>query len=80
MRAEALSFIRSANMEQVSVKSTPVGFKATPIIVITVGNEGEQPDDHVDFVTEVYDELKDVLKVPFIVCSDAIHVHFMDEY
>jgi len=70
-----VGIIVGGNLEDVGIVSDSGQKRSlSPILIVTVGKRDETPEEHVEYIEEIYDELNSVLGVPFIVCSAAIDV------
>ena len=62
----------TGNMDKLDIEKIPGGnFKMTPFLIICVGDH-EGNDNGLDYLDSVYAEVKDKLKVPFMVCSSLV--------
>lgn len=79
---EESDFIYTMNLEQIQMKQDPTGWKMTPILEVRCGttstdDAGNIADDGSDYITEIYNALKDKIKVPCIIHSSMIDINIL---
>jgi hypothetical protein len=75
------SIIRGGHLDGI-IKSKGPGGKdvITPFMIFTIGGEGDDTDDLLDIVDNVYQYLNSKLKVPFLVVPKDVTVDVIGEW
>jgi len=72
---QEVGIIMGGNLDDVKIEKDNAQKRSfSPILIVTVGKREESPEEHVEYVEEIYNVLNGVLGVPFIVCSAAIDI------